>query len=436
MPVLLVVGDSRAAEWRPERRMAINWDRKIRFERHATLNRMGVMVWEELDADTNGEIQGVMVVGLTDELTTRVVHAGQQGYLRTSPLLSVCDLYNVITSFDRAWRTKYHLTVLWILPATPDFLKFNIIMAERQGITMNAPDRTEAVGYELTFTDGIKQLAGRLSIQKLFTFVMQPAPRSDADDGYHYRAETLKCILGNAEELFMNKVPQEPPYLLGPSLKIQQRWAKAQRRKRYRLQRAQGAPHFELGASEMVRRAAAAAVARTRRDNAWCDRSDTFHQRWHEERRALCSLHARPNSSVGTGSIASHEPVHTRLTYPPGKSVEHRQLSGRGRPARMGAVRVMCQRLGAPLGTSLSPATRRSRYQFALNEPALEVAPETRAPAPWQQRNSSRGSIEAQPTRTVRDRLAPPETMNPPVFQDWETYIPSFNEEFWDNMTL
>ena len=62
--------------------------------------------------------------------------------------------------------------------------------------------------------------------------------------------------------------------------------------------------------------------------------------------------------------------------------------------------------------------------------------PETRALAPWQQQNSSRGSIDAQHTRTVRDRLAPPERMNPPVFQDWETYIPSFNEEFWDNMTL
>ena len=43
-----------------------------------------------------------MVVGLTEELTTRVVHAGQQGYLRMSPLLSICDLYNVITRFDRA----------------------------------------------------------------------------------------------------------------------------------------------------------------------------------------------------------------------------------------------------------------------------------------------------------------------------------------------
>ena len=79
MPVLLVVGDARPAEWRPERRMAINWNRKLRFERHASLNRMDAMVWEELDADTNGEIQGVMVVGLTEELTTRAVHAGQQG---------------------------------------------------------------------------------------------------------------------------------------------------------------------------------------------------------------------------------------------------------------------------------------------------------------------------------------------------------------------
>ena len=76
--------------------------------------------------------------------------------------------------------------MLWVLPATPDFLKFNVIMAEHQGIKINAPDRTEAVGYELTFTDSIKKLAGRLGLQKLFMFIMQPAPRSDADDGYHF----------------------------------------------------------------------------------------------------------------------------------------------------------------------------------------------------------------------------------------------------------
>ena len=50
--------------------------------------------------------------------------------------------------------------------------------------------------------------------------------------------------------------------------------------------------------------------------------------------------------------------------------------------------------------------------------------PETRAPATWQQRNSSRGDIDAQPTRTVRDRLAPPEAMDIPIFQDWDTYMP------------
>ena len=75
-------------------------------------------------------------------------------------------------------------------------------------------------------------------------------------------------------------------------------------------------------------------------------------------------------------------------------------------------------------------------YHFALDEPALLAVPETRALAPWQQRNSSRGGINAQPTRTGRDRLAPPEAMDIPRFQDWDTYIPSFNEKFWDHVTL
>ena len=112
------------AEWRPSRCMAINWTRKIRVERHVSLNDLASIVYRELDDDTSREIQGVIIQGLTGELTTRAVHDNRQFHLRTSSLLTVGDLYNVISSLDRGWRVKYGLTVVWPIPATPNFVRF------------------------------------------------------------------------------------------------------------------------------------------------------------------------------------------------------------------------------------------------------------------------------------------------------------------------
>ena len=69
------------------------------MERHASLDDFASIVYQELDADTSREIQRVVIQGLTGGLTTRAVHDDRQFHLRTSPLLTVGDRYNVITSY-------------------------------------------------------------------------------------------------------------------------------------------------------------------------------------------------------------------------------------------------------------------------------------------------------------------------------------------------
>ena len=68
--------------------------------------------------------------------------------------------------------------------------------------------------------------------------------------------------------------------------------------------------------------------------------------------------------------------------------------------------------------------SERSRYKCALDEPALT-------------RDLIQGVITEQSSRTVRDRLAPPaaKTWGIPMVQDLDTYIPTFDNDFWDNMT-
>ena len=126
-------------------------------------------------------------------------------------------------------------------------------------------------------------------------------------------------------------------------------------------------------------------------------------------------------------------PVQSCLTYPPVGNGKRRRLLGEGRTARVGAARVVRPKLGSPLGTPSSTSAGQSRYQFALDEPALVAGSKTLAPAPWQQRKSSRGTMAALPSRTVENSL------EPSVAKDiliWDTYIPPFDNEFWENMTL
>ena len=161
------------------------------------------------------------------------MHDDRQFHLRTSSLLTVGDLYNVISSLNSAWMVKFRLTLMWLMPTTPNFVRFISVMAERQGIILQAPDRGKAIGNELIFNEHVRRLAGRLNVQRILMFTMRAAPCSDDDDGFHYCSEFIDPIMANVEEYFLSKHPEEPPCLLGKPKSIQHRWSTAERCRRH-----------------------------------------------------------------------------------------------------------------------------------------------------------------------------------------------------------
>ena len=152
-PTILVVGDGRLSEWTSPARHADNWHVVKRVDPRLTLTRIGELVWEELDRDTAGSIQAVLILGLLQELIYRTYHQHEAIYLRAHTNPDINDIYNVASSLDKAWRAHRQLTVVWALPAAPNFIKFNCMMAEMQGVSLSRFDRAECLSMEATFEE-------------------------------------------------------------------------------------------------------------------------------------------------------------------------------------------------------------------------------------------------------------------------------------------
>ena len=215
VPTLLVVGDERLKEWTPSSRHAGTWQVTKRVDIEGSLTRIGAIVREELEQDTAMAIQAILIVGLNYELLYRTIHENEAIYLKLSSDPSVSDIYNIASSLDKSWRSRRQLTVMWALPAPPNFLKFNCIMAERQGVTLSKFDKTECIGMEEMFREVVKHIHRRFSIQKLLMHPLREAPRGERDNGIIARKETIAYIMHDILSALVAQVPQERPTILG-----------------------------------------------------------------------------------------------------------------------------------------------------------------------------------------------------------------------------
>ena len=85
--------------------------------RDAKISNLGMMVDAKLFEDGGRNIKAVLVIGMLYDITFRGGVPSDPTYLKMCPKPYMNLLFSVISTFDRSWRRRWPITIMWALPA-------------------------------------------------------------------------------------------------------------------------------------------------------------------------------------------------------------------------------------------------------------------------------------------------------------------------------
>ena len=238
---ILVAGDSRISGWLWRR--VPGWTVRTLARPGAQLPALITMCNENLRDET----ALIIIVALHCDLSYRTEYGtdGRKGLLRLRDPAPLADLTNLITTWDYTWHHERKIPVVWTLPYVPNFLRYNGQRARYRGITNLCELHVEeALWSARKMRDNLKNFGRILHARGLTTVEFEgqvsPYELHHNSDGVHLCPSSQQRLLDNMVQTALQSVNREVPVTLRKVLTPALRWAKAQKRRRYRHRKANG----------------------------------------------------------------------------------------------------------------------------------------------------------------------------------------------------
>ena len=238
---ILVAGDSRISGW--------SW-RRVPGWTIRTLARPGVQL-PALITMCNEKIREetalIIMVSLHCDLSYRTEYGDgrRKGLLRLRDPAPLADLTNLITTWDYTWHHERKIPVVWTLPYVPNFLRYNQQRARYRGITnLCELHIEEALWSARQMRENLINFCRILRARGItvveFEGRVSKFELHHNSDGVHLCPSSQQRLLDGMVQDSLQSMKRDAPVPLKNVLTPELRWAKAQKRRRYRHRKANG----------------------------------------------------------------------------------------------------------------------------------------------------------------------------------------------------